>query len=96
MNGGETLAAHPLAQPCGLGTAFLPEAVLCDLGMPGMGGFEFASRLRQDPRFAATKLVALTGWGAEEDRRRSRGAGFDFHLTKPASIESISDILATL
>jgi signal transduction histidine kinase len=76
--------------------AFLPEVVFCDLGMPGMGGYEFASRLRHDARFAATRLVAVTGWGADEDRRRSRGAGFDAHLTKPASSESIAGVLATL
>lgn len=76
--------------------SFLPEAVFCDLGMPGMGGYEFASRLRLDPRFASTKLVAVTGWGTDEDRRRSQGAGFDAHLTKPASIDTIAGILAAL
>ena len=56
-------------------SSFLPQAVFCDLGMPGMGGHEFATRLRQDPRFATTLLVALTGWGSEEDKKRSRAAG---------------------
>jgi two-component system, sensor histidine kinase len=76
--------------------SFLPQAVFCDLGMPGMGGHEFATRLRQDPRFATTLLVALTGWGSEEDRKRSRAAGFDEHLTKPASVDAMEALLAKL
>lgn len=73
--------------------AFAPQAVLCDLGMPGMSGHEFARRLRQDPRFGATLLVALTGWGAEDDQRRSREAGFDAHLVKPASLDEVLALL---
>jgi two-component system, sensor histidine kinase len=75
---------------------FLPQAVFCDIGMPGMDGHEFATRLRQDPRFAPTLLVALTGWGAEEDKRRARAAGFDEHLTKPTSVDVVSALLARL
>jgi CheY-like chemotaxis protein len=62
---------------------FHPEVVLCDLGLPGMNGFEVAAQLRRDPAMAAVKLIAVTGYGREEDRRRSREAGFDLHLTKP-------------
>lgn len=74
--------------------SFKPQAVLCDLGMPGMSGHEFARRMRQDPQFAGTLLVALTGWGAEDDKRRSRDAGFDAHLIKPASIDEVLALLA--
>ncbi|RZJ04751.1 MAG: hybrid sensor histidine kinase/response regulator [Rubrivivax sp.] len=82
----------------GLQTAatLLPQAIFCDVGMPGMGGYEFATRLRQDARFASTLLVALTGWGSEEDKRRARAAGFDEHLTKPASVDAVSAMLAKL
>ena len=73
---------------------FLPDAVICDLGMPGMGGYEFSTQFRKDRRFATALLIAVTGWGAEEDRRRTRQAGFDHHLTKPAAIESIEAILS--
>ncbi|WP_162247752.1 hypothetical protein [Pelomonas sp. Root1237] len=52
--------------------------------------------MRQDPRFASTLLVALTGWGSEEDKKRSRAAGFDEHLTKPASVDAVSALLARL
>ncbi|HYU32991.1 MAG TPA: MEDS domain-containing protein, partial [Thermoanaerobaculia bacterium] len=62
---------------------FHPEVVLCDLGLPGMNGYEVAAQLRRDPATAAAKLIAVTGYGREEDRRRSREAGFDLHLTKP-------------
>ena len=63
--------------------ALHPEVVLCDLGLPGMTGFEVAAALRQDPATASAKLIAVTGYGREEDRRKSKEAGFDLHLTKP-------------
>jgi len=62
---------------------FHPDVVLCDLGLPGMNGYEVASTLRRDPATASARLIALTGYGSEEDRRRSHEAGFDIHLTKP-------------
>src|SRR6266849_3763550 len=63
--------------------AFRPEIVLLDLGMPGMDGFEAARQLRAMPEGREVLLVAQTGWGQEEDRRRTRAAGFDAHLAKP-------------
>jgi CheY-like chemotaxis protein len=62
---------------------FRPEVVLCDLGLPGMNGYEVAAALRREPATAAAYLMALTGYGQEEDRRRSQEAGLDLHLTKP-------------
>jgi signal transduction histidine kinase/ActR/RegA family two-component response regulator len=62
---------------------FLPAVVLCDLGLPEMNGFEVAVALRHDPATAGARLIAVTGYGRDEDRRRSREAGFDLHLTKP-------------
>jgi CheY-like chemotaxis protein len=70
--------------------------VLLDLGLPGMDGYEIARRLRQDPHLAGTLLVALTGWGTEEARRRSREAGFDHHLTKPADPNAVNELLSRL
>ena len=72
---------------------FRPEVVLLDIGMPGMDGYEVARRLRERPEFEGTLLVALTGWGQEDDRRRSQEAGFDHHLVKPASPEAILELL---
>lgn len=62
---------------------FHPEVVLCDLGLPGMDGYQVAAALRGDPETASAKLIAVTGYGREEDRRKSKEAGFDLHLTKP-------------
>jgi CheY-like chemotaxis protein len=63
--------------------SFRPDTVLLDIGMPEMDGYEVARRMRADPRGRAVLLVALTGWGQDEDKRRARAAGFDEHLTKP-------------
>jgi PAS domain S-box-containing protein len=62
----------------------LPDVVVLDIGLPGMDGYEVARRLRADARFARIPLIAVTGYGQEEDRARSRDAGFDEHLAKPA------------
>ncbi len=62
---------------------YRPDAVLLDIGLPGMNGYEVARSLRQRAAFRRTPLVAITGYGQDEDRRRSREAGFDLHLTKP-------------
>ncbi|HET8542195.1 MAG TPA: ATP-binding protein [Anaeromyxobacter sp.] len=70
-----------------------PDAVLCDIGLPGMDGYEVARRLRADGH-AGTLLVALTGYALPEDLRRAREAGFDAHLTKPASPEDLEAVLA--
>jgi PAS domain S-box-containing protein len=63
-----------------------PHTVLLDLGMPDMDGFEVARRIRADAACSGVRIVALTGWGQERDRERTRGAGFDFHLTKPVDL----------
>lgn len=70
-----------------------PDVVFLDIGMPGMNGYEVAKRIRQTPDLNAITLVALTGWGAQTDRQRSREAGFDHHLTKPANIPAIDSLL---
>ncbi|HST44676.1 MAG TPA: ATP-binding protein [Luteimonas sp.] len=72
---------------------FDPHVVLCDIGLPGIGGYEVATRLRADPRHAGLLLVAVTGWGSEEDQARSRAAGFQVHLVKPAGLDSVAGIL---
>ena len=72
--------------------AFRPEVVLLDIGLPGMNGYEVARRLRAEPNGEDLLIVALTGYGQEEDRRRSKEAGFDEHLLKPPSL----DVLQTL
>ena len=64
--------------------------------MPGMDGYEVARRLRADDRLKATVLVALTGWGSADDKRRTKEAGFDRHLTKPVDTKVVDKLLAEL
>jgi signal transduction histidine kinase/ActR/RegA family two-component response regulator len=73
--------------PTGIEAArtFNPQVIFCDIGMPGMDGYEVARMLRADNDLCLAYLVALTGFGQDEDRQRARAAGFDQHLTKPAS-----------
>jgi len=74
--------------------AFDPTVVLLDIGMPGMNGYEVARGIRTRPSGAAATLIALTGWGQEDDRRRAREAGFDHHLVKPAELPVLLALLA--
>ncbi|WP_435007885.1 hybrid sensor histidine kinase/response regulator [Tundrisphaera lichenicola] len=76
-----------------LAREFRPDVVLLDIGLPGMSGYEVAERLRHAPESGEALLIAVTGWGLEEDRRRSRAAGIDHHLVKPIEIETIRELL---
>jgi signal transduction histidine kinase len=71
-----------------------PQVVLCDLGLPDMDGYAVAAALRQESELASTYLVAVTGYGREEDRRRCREAGFDQHLVKPVDFAVLMETLA--
>ncbi|AUX46494.1 uncharacterized protein SOCE26_080000 [Sorangium cellulosum] len=73
---------------------FRPDVAFLDIGLPGFSGYEVARRFREDPTLRSTVLVALTGWGADEYRQKSREAGFDFHLTKPVQAAQVRDILS--
>jgi signal transduction histidine kinase len=73
-----------------------PSVVLLDIGMPGMDGYEVARRMRAHSRGREAAIVALTGWGQEEDRRRAREAGFEHHLVKPAEIDVLQKLLAEI
>ena len=75
---------------------FTPEAVLLDIGMPDMDGYQAARLIRELPRGKATVLIAQTGWGQEEDQRRAAEVGFDAHLTKPVEIAELVKLLEKL
>jgi CheY-like chemotaxis protein len=81
------------AGPAALETAsaFCPDVVLLDIGLPGMDGYEVARRLRAE--HGGCRLIALTGYGRDDDRRRSREAGFDHHLVKPVDLEELTRLL---
>ena len=73
-----------------------PEVVLLDLGLPGMDGFEVARQIRAMPAGDTIRLAAVTGWGQDEDKARTKQAGFDDHLTKPVDVERLRSVLARL
>jgi two-component system, OmpR family, response regulator len=75
-------------------SSFSPEAVLLDIGLPGMDGYEVARRLRQLANCPDALLIALTGYGHEKDRATALAAGFDAHLVKPADPVAINSLLA--
>jgi len=74
---------------------FLPDVVLMDIGMPKLNGYDAARRIRAEPWGHAMTLVALTGWGQEDDRKKSAAAGFDRHLVKPVEQAALEGVLAT-
>jgi signal transduction histidine kinase len=76
--------------------AWKPDAVLLDLGMPAMDGFEVARRIRAAPGLQGLAVIALTGWGQQEDRQRTLEAGFDHHLVKPADPQALRAVLDAL
>jgi len=76
--------------------AMRPDVVLLDIGLPGLTGYEVARQLRQEPSLKNTVLVALTGYGRESDRQRSKNAGFGYHLVKPVGVSDVQEILATI
>jgi signal transduction histidine kinase len=95
-DGHDTHCAYNARAGLEAASAFLPQAVFCDVEMPGMDGYEVASRLRHDPRHAPALLVAVTGRGAREDQKRSLQAGFDVHLTKPVGYAAVQQALSRL
>ena len=86
--------AHDGAEALEAARAFRPQIVFLDIGLPGMDGYEAARRLRQEPGMEKGLLVALTGYGQEEDRRKALEAGFNVHLVKPADINTLQNIVA--
>ena len=96
MSGHTTQIAHDGLEAVKAAKAFKPDIVLLDIGLPHLNGFEAASRIRKSAWGRDVILVALTGWGQNEDRERSRAAGFDAHLLKPVDYDVLMGLLADL
>ena len=94
--GQHVVAAHDGLDALAQFERFDPEVVVLDLGLPGINGYEVARRIREADQGHRVTLVALTGWGQDEDRRRSIMAGFDYHLVKPVDFEALKTLLANL
>jgi CheY-like chemotaxis protein/anti-sigma regulatory factor (Ser/Thr protein kinase) len=92
--GHNTRMAHSGPEAVATAVEFHPDLVFLDIGMPGISGYEVARRLRKHPEVSSAILVALTGWGTEEDKRKARDAGFDEHVTKPIDMAAIETVLA--
>jgi CheY-like chemotaxis protein len=96
MSGYEVRTAYDGPQAIQVAEAFRPAVAFLDLGLPGMDGYELATRLREAPDTQVVQLVALTGYGQPLHRERSRAAGFDEHLVKPVDVAVIDQLLRRL
>lgn len=94
LMGNDIRTAHDGLEAVELAETFHPELVLLDIGLPKLNGYEVARRIRRHPGGRDVILVALTGWGQEEDRRRSQEAGFNFHIVKPVELVALEKLLA--
>ena len=93
--GYETRVAHDAPAALVLALEFRPAVAFLDIGLPVMDGYELAARLREHPALKRLRLVALTGYGQEADRRRSQQAGFDEHLVKPVDLTAVDAVLTS-
>jgi CheY-like chemotaxis protein len=92
--GQDVRAAFDGASALDVASEFRPDLIFLDIGMPVMDGYAVARRLREHPGTRNARIVALTGWGQQEDRERSRKAGVDIHLVKPADPAMLERVLA--
>jgi CheY-like chemotaxis protein/two-component sensor histidine kinase len=94
LSGHEVHLAHDGIEALSIAGKKLPDVVLLDIGMPGMDGYEVAASIRREAWGSGMELIAITGWGQEEAKRKARSAGFDHHLTKPMDSAVLESILA--
>src|SRR5262249_11514831 len=94
--GHETRTAYDGLEAVQAAAIFKPEVILLDIGLPKMNGYEAARHIRQQPWGKDVVLLAITGWGQEEDKRRALEAGFDHHLTKPVEGAALERLLALM
>jgi CheY-like chemotaxis protein len=94
LTGNEIQTAHDGLAAVEIAEKFGPDMILLDIGLPKLNGYDVCRRIREQPWSKGIVIVALTGWGQEEDRRRSKEAGFDQHLVKPVEIDALQRLLA--
>ena len=92
-SGHDVRVAHGGVEALNAAREFAPNVMILDLGMPEMDGYEVARAVRSDPRIAATRLIALSGYGQPDDRRRTADVGFDEHLVKPVEHDVLNAAL---
>jgi CheY-like chemotaxis protein/anti-sigma regulatory factor (Ser/Thr protein kinase) len=93
--GSEAFDAHDGLQAVESARNLRPDVILMDIGMPRLNGYDAARRIREQPWAHDLLMVATTGWGKEEDRQRSKEAGFDLHLVKPIGVTAIQELLSS-
>jgi CheY-like chemotaxis protein len=91
--GNEAITVHDGHAAIETARTFRPAFVLLDIGLPGMDGYEVATALRGDELLKDAVIIAVSGYGQEEDRRRSHAAGFDYHLVKPVDFDSLISLI---
>jgi CheY-like chemotaxis protein len=96
LNHHEVRVTHDGPSALAVMQEFQPQVVLCDIGLPGMNGYEVAQELRARSEFKKTRLIALSGYGRDEDRHRSRESGFDSHLMKPVEPDVLEALLSSV
>src|SRR5262249_28850764 len=96
LGGHDVRTAHDGRQALVVAATYRPDLVLLDIGLPGMDGFTVARHLRSRPELAGAVLVALTGYGSDEDRRQAQAAGFNHHMGNPLDPAALQELLIAL
>jgi CheY-like chemotaxis protein len=94
LSGHQTALAHTGPEAVSTTLSFQPDVVFLDIGLPELNGYEVAQRIRSDSSISQPMLVALTGWGSDEDKRQAQAAGFDRHLVKPFDASKLDALLS--
>jgi len=96
LMGSEVRTAHDGLEGVHVAEVFRPDVMLLDIGLPRLNGYEVARRIREQPWGRDIALIAMTGWGQEDDKRRSQEVGFNFHMVKPVEPAALEKVLAGL